>query len=207
VLNIIGVNFDGKTIEQNFTQVFEEKLAYKDADGKWVNNVLQIQQKTDPTWWEEFRNKDGKINDIADTGKARTAFAVNGNHSNDATLVKQFHIWGANAKIPTSTVHDAFLTNAADMLRARDALRVIYADALEANSVLKTLDEMHGRGLPDELYYRYLNEAVDTGLIPVPGRSVIGGKVLKESDILKREDILQDVPRGFESNRGFYGVG
>jgi hypothetical protein len=76
--NVPWVNFDGKTIEQNFTQVFEEKLAYKDAEGKWVNNILQIQQKTDPTWWEEFRNKDGKINNIADTGKARTAFAVNG---------------------------------------------------------------------------------------------------------------------------------
>jgi hypothetical protein len=93
------------------------------------------------------------------------------------------------------------------MLRARDALRVIYADALEANSVLKTLDEMHARGLPDELYYKYLNEAVDTGLIPVPGRSMIGGKLLREEDILKREDILQDIPEGFNSNRSFYGVG
>ncbi len=72
------VNFDGKTLEQNFTQVFEEKLMYKDKDGKWVTNILQIPQKTDPTPWEEFRNKDGKINDIADVGQARTAYGVNG---------------------------------------------------------------------------------------------------------------------------------
>jgi hypothetical protein len=79
--NIPSVNFDGKTIEQNFTQVFEEKLMYKDADGKWITNILQVPQKTDPNWWEELRNKDGKINDIADTSQARTAFGVNANHS------------------------------------------------------------------------------------------------------------------------------
>lgn len=76
--NVPWVNFDGRTLEQNFTQVFEEKLSYKDANGKWVNNILQVPQKTDPTWWEEFRNKDGKINDISDLNKARTAYAVNG---------------------------------------------------------------------------------------------------------------------------------
>lgn len=79
--NVPWVNFDGVTLEQNFTQVFEEKLSYKDADGKWVNNILQIPQKTDPSWWEQIRNKDGKINEIADVNKARTAYAVNGNHS------------------------------------------------------------------------------------------------------------------------------
>lgn len=76
--NVPWVNFDGVTLEQNFTQVFEEKLSYKDADGKWVTNILQVPQKTDPSWWEQVRNKDGKINEIADVNKARTAFAVNG---------------------------------------------------------------------------------------------------------------------------------
>jgi hypothetical protein len=76
--NVPWVNFDGVTLEQNFTQTFEEKLAYKDADGKWINNIIQVQQKTAPNWWEELRNKDNKINDIADVNKARTAYAVNG---------------------------------------------------------------------------------------------------------------------------------
>jgi len=79
--NVPWVNFDGVTLEQNFTQTFEEKLSYKDSEGKWVNNILQVNQKTDPTWWEEFRGKENKINDIADSNKARTAYAVNGNHS------------------------------------------------------------------------------------------------------------------------------
>jgi hypothetical protein len=107
--NIPWVNFSGKTLEQNFTQTFEEKLAYKDADGKWITNILQVPQKTDPSWWDEFRNRDNKINDIADVNKARTAFAVNGNHSNDATIVKDFHLWGIKNNVQTSTVNLAVI--------------------------------------------------------------------------------------------------
>lgn len=75
------VNFDGKIVEQHFLQSFEEKLLYKTPEGKWITNIIQVQQKTDPNWWEELRNKSGKINEIVDAQKARTAYAVNGNHS------------------------------------------------------------------------------------------------------------------------------
>ena len=205
--NIPWVNFDGKTIEQNFTQTFEERLRYKDKDGKWITNIIQVPQKTDPTLWEELINKDGKINDIADAQKARTAFAVNGNHSNDATLVKQFHLWGSKNGVPTSTIHDAFFANAADMLKARHALRQIYANVLDKNVIKATLDEMKARGLPADIYDKYLNEAIDIGLIPVVGRSRIGGKLLTDQDILLRSDVLKEIPKGFESNFGWYGVG
>lgn len=205
--NIPWVNFDGKVIEQGFTQTFEERLRYQDKDGKWVNNIIQIPQKTEPTWWEEVLNKDGKFNDIADVQKARTAFAVNGNHSNDATLVKQFHLWGRRSGVPTSTIHDAFFTNAADMLKARRALREIYANAVDKSPIKATLDEMLARGLPKELYDQYLNEAIDIGLIPVVGRSRVGGKVITEKDILYKHEVLQEIPSGFESNYGWYGVG
>ena len=76
--NVPWVNFDGKTIEQNFTQAFEERLVYKDKFGNWTTNILQVPQKTEATWWEQVINKSGKINDIADATKARTAYAVNG---------------------------------------------------------------------------------------------------------------------------------
>lgn len=76
--NVPWVNFDGKVVEQNFTQQFEERLTYKDKKGNWVNNILQVPQKTEATWWEQVINKSGKINDIADATQARTAFAVNG---------------------------------------------------------------------------------------------------------------------------------
>ncbi len=205
--NVPWVNFDGKIIEQNFTQTFEERLRYRDKDGNWITNILQVPQKTEADWWDQIMNKDGKINDIANATKARTAFAVNGNHSNDATLVKKFHLWGKDNNIQTSTIHDAFVANAADMIKGRKALRKIYAESLKNNSIKLTLDEMLARGLPKELYDKYLNEAIDTGLIPVAGRSIVDGKVLKESDILKEEDILKSIPEGFNNDLGFYGVG
>jgi len=129
------------------------------------------------------------------------------NHSNDATLVKNFHLWGSRSGTPTATIHDAFFTNAADMLKAKTALRESYAEALNANSIKKTLDEMLARGLPRELYDQYLNEAIDIGLIPVAGRSVVGGRVLTEADILTKSDILAPIPPGFTSNRSWYGIG
>jgi len=205
--NAPSVNFDGKIIEQNFTQSFEEKLVYKDKFGNWTTNVLQIPQKTELDWWDQAVNAKGKINDIADGVKARTAYGVNTNHSNDATLVKNFHRWGKANNIQTSSVHDAFVTNAQHMLKGREALREIMANTLESNIIKKTLDEMLSRGLPEDIYLKYLNEAIDTGLIPVPGRSIIGGKVLKISDILTKEDILKKLPTEFKDDYGFYGIG
>ena len=87
-------NFDGKIIEQNFTQVFEEKLVYKDKSGNWTTNILQIPQKTEASWWEQVINKDGKINDIADVTKARTAYAVNANHSKRIAVNKLRELLG-----------------------------------------------------------------------------------------------------------------
>jgi SPP1 gp7 family putative phage head morphogenesis protein len=205
--NVPWINFDGKIIEQNFTQSFEERLVYKNAQGEWMVNIVQIPQKTSSSWWEEMANKSGKINDIADLTKARTAYAVNGNHSNDAVLVKKFHLWGKKNKIPTSTIHDAFFTNTTDMLKARQALREIYAETLDKNVVKMTLDEMRARGLPKDIYEKYLEEAIEKGLIPVPGISKVGNKVLKNSDILTKEDILKELEFDFQKDYGWYGVG
>ncbi len=205
--NVPWVNFDGKTIEQNFTQAFEERLSYKDAQGNWVTNFVQVSQKSEMTPWDMIFNKKGDFQDIADAGQAKTAFAVNGNHSNDATLVKRFHLWGKENNVATSTIHDAFFANTADMVPARIALRKIYANVLDNNQIIRTLDEMHARGLPDALYEQYLNEAIDKGLIPIAGRSVVGGRVIEDKDILKKEDVLQEVPTGFGDDYSFYGVG
>ena len=205
--NIPWKNFDGKTIEQNFTQVFEERLTYKDAQGNIINNILQVPQKTEATWWEQLINDKGNINDIADATKARTAFAVNGNHSNDAVLVKQFHLWGADNKVPTSTIHDAFFANAAEMVEARRGLRQLYANNVKNNTIKATLDEMKARGLPNDVYQRYLNEAIEVGLIPVVGRSRINGRLMRDTDILTSEDILQDIDEVFEDDHSWYGVG
>lgn len=201
------VNFDGKTLEQVFTQSFEERLRYKNKEGEWMTNIVQVAQKTEATWWEQVINKSGKINDIADATKARTAYAVNGNHSNDAVIVKRFHLWGKSKGIATSTIHDAFFTNLGDMEDARGSLRGIYADLVSRQSVKQTLDEMLARGLPKELYNQYLEEAKDLGIIPVAGRSIIGGKVITNEDILKADDILDTIEEKAGGDRGWYGVG
>lgn len=122
-------------------------------------------------------------------------------------IVKKFHLWGKENNVATSTIHDAFFANAADMLKARNALRRIYAQTLSRNVIKATLDEMLARGLPKELYEKYLNEAIEIGLIPVPGKSKIGGKLISDKDILKETDILAPVPPGFKDDYGWYGVG
>jgi SPP1 gp7 family putative phage head morphogenesis protein len=205
--NVPWVNFDGGVIEQNFTQTFEERLRYQNPDGTWTTNILQIPNKTEASWWDEATGASGKINDIADVSKARTAFAVNGNHSNDAVIVKKFHLWGKQEGVSTSTIHDAFFANAADMLKARKALRSIYADVLSKNVIVMTLNEMRARGLPKDLYEQYMNEAIQKGLIPIAGKSVVGGITLKDSDILTIEDILAPIKEDFSSDRYWYGVG
>lgn len=205
--NIPWVNFDGKTLEQKFTQSFEEKLVYKDKSGEWVTNILQVAQKTDPTWWDEFMNKEGKINDIVNIQKAKTAYAVNGNHSNDATIVKQFHMWGHKKGIPTSTIHDAFFNNAARMLDAKAALREIYAKTLDSNVIEDLLNEMRKRGLPRSEYLKFKEEAEVLGLIPVPGKSKIGGRIITEDDILTKEQVLEGYTESFRDNRSWYGIG
>jgi hypothetical protein len=92
------------------------------------------------------------------------------------------------------------------MVNARDGLRVLYADTLESNVIKATLDEMLKRGLPRELYDSYLEEAIETGLIPVVGKSRVGGKLLRESDVLKKEDVLRNVSSEFKEDYGWYGV-
>ena len=74
------------------------------------------------------------------------------------------------------------------------------------NVLLLTLKEMKARGLPQELYDKYLNEAIDEGLIPIAGRSSINGKIMKDSDILTKEDILKEIKEDFTDDYTFYGV-
>jgi hypothetical protein len=78
---------------------------------------------------------------------------------------------------------------------------------LNKNVIKMTLDEMRKRGLPKELYDKYLNEAIELGLIPVVGRSRINGVLMKDTDILTDKDILEEIEDTFETDYGWYGVG
>jgi len=201
------VNFDGKVIEQSFTQVFEERLTYKDKDGNFVTNILNIPQKTEIDWKDIFLNKEGKIREIVDLNKAKTAYAVNANHSNDATIVKRFHLWGKKNNIPTSSIHDAFFTNIVDMTAAKKGLRKIYAESLRINPIIETLKEMRKRGLPKELHKQYLKEAIDKGLIPVSGKSKVGDKIIRNEDILTEADIMKVFVEDYDHDVSWYGIG
>jgi hypothetical protein len=93
------------------------------------------------------------------------------------------------------------------MLEARQALREIYARTLRKNVIEDTLEEMRKRGMPASEVEKFRNEAIEIGLIPVVGRSRIGGRLITKDDILTIEDILEIVPENFDSNRYWYGIG
>ena len=71
----------------------------------------------------------------------------------------------------------------------------------------ETLKELRRRGLSKELYKKYRQEAIDLGLIPVPGQSRVGGRIIDEGDILTKKDVLEPVEVDFTKDRGWYGIG
>lgn len=93
------------------------------------------------------------------------------------------------------------------MLPARDGIRNIYADAVNSQSLMATLKEMRARGLPKDVYDAYVEEAERIGLIPIAGKSVVGGRVITKDDILTREDVLVPIKGDFKTNKYFYGIG
>jgi hypothetical protein len=93
------------------------------------------------------------------------------------------------------------------MVAAREAIRHIYANAVETQTLKWTLDEMLARGLPKAIYDAYLDEAELLGLIPVIGKSKIDGRLMTKADILTKEDVLKPIKYDFKTDYGFYGIG
>lgn len=93
------------------------------------------------------------------------------------------------------------------MVAVRGGIRNVYAEAVDAQTLKWTLDEMLARGLPKEIYDEFLDEAERIGLIPVVGKSIVGGKKLTKDDILKKSDILKPIKNDFKQDYSFYGVG
>jgi hypothetical protein len=126
---------------------------------------------TDPVTGEKVFNiyeapsADGKLLSPQSIQDAAIGLGVNGNHSNDAVLVRKFHLWGRKNNVDTGTIHDAFFTNLGEAVNAKSALRQIYADALEEGTIHKTLKAMRESGLSRQTYNKYLQRAYDDGLI------------------------------------------
>jgi hypothetical protein len=178
-VDIPWVTFDDKKLYQRYRPVLEERIEFTDpTTGRKVYNVY----KDSVT--------DGKLKGKSSIIDARTGYGVNGNHSNDAAVVRQFHLWGKKNNVGTATIHDAFFVNMGEATKAKNALRYLYADAVEADTVLKTLKAMRKEGLSEKAYQRLLAKAIEDGLIVKDGG-------------LTRKDILAPIPIG----ESWYGIG
>lgn len=173
-VDIPWVTFDGKTMMQRYRGKNQVRIEFTDPiTGRKVANIY------------EGTVSDGKLRGKHAFADASIGLGVNGNHSNDAVIVRRFHLWGLQNNIPTGTIHDAFFTNIADAQRAKDALRSIYADALEGDTIRKTLARWRKEGLSKEAYDALIEEAKRAGLIDPPNK-------------LTRADILAPIPQGYD---------
>ena len=178
-VDIPWVTFDGKVMMQRYRPRLQERIEFTDpVTGRKVSNIY------------EAKAEDGKLLGKSSLNDARIGLGVNGNHSNDAVIVRRFHLWGRKNGIGTATIHDAFFTNIGDAMKAKDALRTIYADALGGDTIRRTLQEMRKQGMSYNTYLKLLDEAKRRGLIDPPNK-------------ITRRDILAPIADGFD----WYGIG
>jgi SPP1 gp7 family putative phage head morphogenesis protein len=178
-VDIPWVTFDGKIMTQRYRPKIQERIEFKDpVTGRRIANIY------------ESSAEDGKLLGKGSLNDARIGLGVNGNHSNDAVIVRRFHLWGRKNNIETATIHDAFFTNIGEARRAKSALRTIYADALEGDTIRKTLKEMRKQGLSRKSYNDLLRKAKELGLID-------------PKDKITRRDILAPIADG----QDWYGIG
>lgn len=172
--------FDGKTFKQMYPVTVEDIVSYTDPrTGRMIQQIVSTVKQ--PTM---------DLIDRTSFQKARSGYGVNGNHTNDATIVRQYHLWGRRNNVNTSTIHDAFFQNIADTVPAKQELRRLYAQAVGSDQIRNTLRAMRADGLPYLDYLRLLREAKRLNLVdPV--------------DPLTTNEILRDILPGED----FYGVG
>ena len=179
-VDIPWVTFDGKTMMQRYRVKEQLRIDFKDpVTGQKVYNIY------------EKSVKDGELISAKSIQEASIGLGVNGNHSNDAVLVRQFHLWGRKNNVDTGTIHDAFFTNLGDATKAKGALRQLYADALKSGTIEKTLREMRRQGMSRKTYKKYLERAKRDGLIKTG------------PDALTVKEIM----RPLEQGEDFYGIG
>ena len=178
-VDIPWVTFDGKIMTQRYRPKIQERIEFRDpVTNRRIANIY------------ESAAEDGKLLGKGSLNDARIGLGVNGNHSNDAVIVRRFHLWGRKNGVETATIHDAFFTNIGEARRAKDALRTIYADALEGDTIRKTLREMRRQGLSQKSYNELLRKAKEQGLIDPPNK-------------ITRKDILAPIREGED----WYGIG
>jgi len=178
-VDIPWVTVDGKVLYQRYRPSVQERISFIDpVTGRRVSNIYE-----DTVTSNKFKGRSSIID-------ARSGLGVNGNHMNDASIVRAFHLWGRRNKVYTATIHDGFFTNLADSLDAKWQLRGIYAMAVEGDTLRKTLKQMRREGLSKESYNDLIRQAKTLGLLdPINGITAV--------------DILARIPEGWD----FYGIG
>jgi SPP1 gp7 family putative phage head morphogenesis protein len=171
--------FDRKKLTLKFRPKEQFEVRFRDPQsGRYVRNIYQSTET------------DGKLKGKVSIGWARTGFGVSMNHGNDATIVRQFHLWGRENSIDTATIHDAFFTHITQAEKSKEALRKIYAEALNGDVVKETLKEFRRSGLSYDSYQELLNRAVERGLVDNP-------------DGIRKEEVLRPLRPGED----LYGIG
>ena len=178
-VDIPWVTFDGKTMMQRYRVKEQARVDFTDpVTGEKVFNIY------------EAPSKDGKLLSQQSIQDASIGLGVNGNHSNDAVIVRRFHQWGRRNKVDTGTIHDAFFTNLGEAVNAKSALRQIYADALQQGTIKQTLKAMRKSGMSRATYNKYLQRARQDGLID-PNNKITPKELLEP----------------FQDGNDWYGIG
>jgi SPP1 gp7 family putative phage head morphogenesis protein len=178
-VDIPWITFDGKIMTQRYRPKIQERIEFRDPiTNRKISNIY------------ESSAEDGKLLGKGSLNDARIGLGVNGNHSNDAVIVRRFHLWARKNNVESGTIHDAFFTNIGEARRAKSALRTIYADALEGDTIRKTLKEMRRQGLSKKSYNELLRKAKEQGLIDPVNK-------------ITRKDILAPIQDG----QDWYGIG
>lgn len=173
-VDIPWVTVDGKLLYQRYRPTVQERIDFFDpVTGRKVSNIYES-----PITDSKFIGRQSVID-------ARSGLGVNGNHMNDASIVRKFHLWGKKNNVNTATIHDGFFTNLADSADAKWALRRIYAESVDGDTLLRTLKEMRRQGLSKESYDRLVRRAEELGLLN-PKDGITSEEVLEE--ILEGED-------------------
>jgi SPP1 gp7 family putative phage head morphogenesis protein len=178
-VDIPWVTFDGKTLYQRYRPKVQTSIEFYDKEAnRMVRNIY------------EDKAEDATLLGKASLMRAGIGMGVNGNHMNDASIVRQFHLWGRKNNVETATIHDAFFTNIGLAAKSKGALREIYADALDGNTIEETLKALKREGLSDKTYRELRQKAIQDGLIDPPNK-------------ITRKDILAPIPKG----KDWYGIG
>lgn len=94
-VDIPWVTFDGKKLYQRYRPKVQTSIEFYDpVSRRMVRNIF------------EDRATDGILKGKASIADARIGLGVNGNHSNDASIVRQFLLWGRKNNVDTATIHD-----------------------------------------------------------------------------------------------------